>query len=110
MIGAVTLLISHGYEVQGEDDPFINLAENAVRVFGETSAQGAYFVDVVPLRMSQPSVQRIDLDMLAVQYLPEWLPGAGFKTQARQWKREILQLMDRPLEFVKTQMVSYLPG
>lgn len=110
MVGTVTLRISHGYEVREDNDPFINLAENVVQVFEKTAAQGTYLVDLIPIRMLKPGVQRINSNILVVQYLPEWFPGAGFKTQARQWKEEILQFADWPLELVKTQMVSYQVG
>lgn len=44
----------------------------------------------------------------AVQYIPEWFPGSGFKKTARLYKDTVTELVDRPFVFVKTQMVSYL--
>jgi hypothetical protein len=37
--------------------------------------------------------------------LPEWLPGAGFKKLAKQWRADLERLYDVPFEFVKAEMV-----
>ena len=33
----------------------------------------------------------------SVKYVPEWFPGAGFKRQARIWKKHADALADNPL-------------
>lgn len=43
-----------------------------------------------------------------VQYVPEWVPGAGFQTTAREWKAEVLAMVDQPHQWVKEQMVCYV--
>lgn len=40
-----------------------------------------------------------------VRYWPEWLPGGGFKTIARQWAKQLQDTVDVPFEFVKDQLV-----
>ena len=52
--GAIILMISHGYSVEENDDPFVNLVESAVHQFSECSEPGAFMVDVVPLRKPRP--------------------------------------------------------
>jgi len=42
---------------------------------------------------------------LVVKYVPEWVPGAGFQRQAREWKVLTDQVTDVPYNFVKSQMV-----
>ena len=42
-----------------------------------------------------------------VKYVPEWLPGAGFQRQAREWKAVMDQVTDVPYDFVKGQIVSH---
>ena len=44
---------------------------------------------------------------LVVKYVPEWVPGAGFQRQAREWKALMDQVNDVPYHFVKSQMVSH---
>lgn len=41
-----------------------------------------------------------------VRYVPEWLPGAGFKKLARRWNARMNEFYDKPLEFVKHQLVG----
>lgn len=42
--------------------------------------------------------------IIAVKYIPEWFPGAGFKRQARIWRRTFMDLVDRPYAFVQQQI------
>ena len=41
----------------------------------------------------------------AVALFPSWLPGMGFKRLATKWRRTITEFFDKPLMFVKSQMV-----
>lgn len=41
-----------------------------------------------------------------MRYLPDWAPGAGFKTTARQYAAVLRETADRPYEFVKRQMAE----
>ena len=47
------------------------------------------------------------LNPITVQYVPEWFPGAGFKTTARKWNAEILEMVNQPHQWVKEKMVCY---
>lgn len=42
---------------------------------------------------------------LLVKFLPDWIPGAGFKGIARSWKKYIEEVAETPHRFVKQQMV-----
>jgi hypothetical protein len=46
--GAIVLRISHGYEVQEKDDPFVALADKANGEFSIASTPGAFLVDTFP--------------------------------------------------------------
>jgi hypothetical protein len=50
-------------------------------------------------------VQAILIRVQLVKYVPEWLPGAGFKKKAREWKKLSIELRDRPFELLKAAMV-----
>lgn len=36
-----------------------------------------------------------------VKYVPEWVPGAGFKRQAREWKQVITSILEDPFHAMK---------
>lgn len=46
--GAIILRISHGYEVKENNDPFVDLADRAVDQFSQSTATGAFMVDIMP--------------------------------------------------------------
>jgi hypothetical protein len=41
-----------------------------------------------------------------VEYLPSWLPGAGFKAEALQMRRNLLNFVNEPYAWAKEQVVS----
>ncbi|KAG0703346.1 cytochrome P450 [Suillus ampliporus] len=88
--GAIILRISHGYEVNDSNDPFIDLAERVVNQFSQFTAPGAFMVDIIP----------------SLAKVPEWFPGAGFKRIAREWHKIVEDSVDEPYEFVKDQMAA----
>ncbi|KAL4071144.1 cytochrome P450 [Scleroderma yunnanense] len=79
-IGAVVLRIAYGYQVKEGSDHLVNLAEEAVGIFLKATAPGAFL------------------------YVPEWVPGAGFQKQAREWKAVMDELVDVPYNLVKSQV------
>ena len=42
---------------------------------------------------------------LVVRYVPDWLPGAKFKRQAKEWKKLVDNMVDQPFEMTKKRMV-----
>lgn len=52
---------------------------------------------LIPSRISDTS--------LTVQYLPEWVPGAGFQKKARVWKTYVNDFYEKGFKFVKHQIV-----
>ncbi|KAK0436560.1 cytochrome P450 [Armillaria borealis] len=67
--GAIILQISHGYTIQEEDDPFIELAERTMNQSSLATAPGGFLANIIPI----------------LTRVPDWLPGAGFKRTAREW-------------------------
>lgn len=43
-----------------------------------------------------------------MKYIPEWFPGAEFKTQARIWREGVMDMIDKPWEVVKERMVCFV--
>ncbi|KAL1702026.1 cytochrome P450 [Schizophyllum commune] len=93
-MAAFTILgITYGLNIRTKDDPHVLTAEAAMRSFSLTSNQGAYLVNSVP----------------ALKYVPEWVPGADFKRQAREWKAEARYMVDKPFEEVKNDELGESP-
>ncbi|KIJ38757.1 hypothetical protein M422DRAFT_33150, partial [Sphaerobolus stellatus SS14] len=69
--GAVTMDIIYGIKVQPKDDPYLKLAEDGFAVASEAANPGSFLVDTLPI----------------LKYVPEWMPGAGFKTKARNARK-----------------------
>ncbi|KIM50800.1 hypothetical protein SCLCIDRAFT_1225091 [Scleroderma citrinum Foug A] len=89
-VGSVILRMSHGYQVQDDHDRFVQSAENGLLIFGQSTIPGTFLVDVLPL----------------LRYIPEWFPGAGFKSTTRKWKEEVQEMVDQPHQWVKEQMAA----
>ncbi|GJJ15153.1 hypothetical protein Clacol_009428 [Clathrus columnatus] len=88
VIGALILEIIYGIKTLSEDDPYIGLAERALKLFGEVSAPGACLVDIIPI----------------LKYVPSWFPGAGFKTKAKVLNAELNAMATFPFAAVEDAM------
>jgi len=89
LAGGVILRTTYGYEVKDGHDDYVDLIERANSNFSTSSVPGAFMVDILPF----------------LKYLPEWLPGTGFLSLAREWKKETVKSCDVPFLFTKNQMV-----
>lgn len=49
--GSTILKIAYGYNVTSDDDPLVNIAEEAMQGFAKASEPGAFVVDRFPFRM-----------------------------------------------------------
>ncbi|KAI0267091.1 cytochrome P450 [Gloeopeniophorella convolvens] len=89
-IGAIIILITYGYEVLKNDDPFIRLVDIAMRNFSEVIRPGAYLVDAIP----------------ALKYIPSWFPGAGFKRYAAQMREDNVNMAEIPFTWAKNAIAT----
>ncbi|KAJ7491019.1 cytochrome P450 [Mycena latifolia] len=87
---AVIMKIAYGYTVSRNDDHFVALAEEHMRLGSVVGAPGKWLVDSLPF----------------LRFLPEWFPGAGFKRQAREWSEEMYSQFLQPLSWVQDQIVA----
>ncbi|KAG6860201.1 hypothetical protein C0995_014458 [Termitomyces sp. Mi166 len=90
--GALTLKVVYGYEPLDHGDKFLSLAEECVGLLANEIASGGgiWPVDIFP----------------ALQHLPTWAPGAGFKIKAARWKARMEEFVELPFEFVKDSIKS----
>ncbi|KAF9647048.1 cytochrome P450 [Thelephora ganbajun] len=88
--GAFILMLAYGYPVRPERDPLVDLVETAVHQFGQGTDPGAFLIDVIP----------------ALQYVPAWFPGAGWKRMGERFKQTLANMTDVPYRFVQEQMAA----
>ncbi len=87
--GQIILRIAYGIEVLDNDDPFIIEAEKGMHAMAVAARPGAFLVDTWP----------------SLRYVPSWVPGAGFKTWAKEANKSATAMRDAPLKFVEKAMV-----
>ncbi|GBE86410.1 Multifunctional cytochrome P450 monooxygenase af510 [Sparassis crispa] len=88
--GAIILAISFGYQVKESEDPFVNTAEAVMEEFSVASAPGAFLVDILPI----------------LQYLPEWMPGGGWKKKVAACAKNFDAMYEKPIDYVKKQLAA----
>ncbi|KXN80704.1 O-methylsterigmatocystin oxidoreductase [Leucoagaricus sp. SymC.cos] len=87
---ALIMDVSYGIRILDFDDPYIEVAEEAMGGLNEAAVPGAFLVDVLP----------------ALKHVPKWLPGAGWKRKAEGWKKTRDIFLVKPFEEVKTRMAQ----
>ena len=84
--------IIYGIDVKESDDPYISIAEEALNGLAEAGVFGVFWVDIFPL----------------LKYVPSWVPGAGFQKTAARWKAALVDMIEKPFQYVKEQLVKNL--
>ena len=93
LVGAITLRIAYGYIVQEGTDPLLTLVEGAVLSAEAVMTPGTWLVDTLPF----------------LRYLPEWIPGAGFKQVAAESRKLLLDMVNIPYGLAKKISVGDTP-
>ncbi|KAK5129264.1 hypothetical protein LTR08_003643 [Meristemomyces frigidus] len=87
----VILEMVYGYAVEPHKrDPLVDTVDEAMEQFSASAVPGKWAVDMLSF----------------LEYLPEWVPGTGFKRTARLWKQTLMSVVDDPYVFVTSQMAS----
>uniref|UniRef100_A0A0W0FVK6 Cytochrome p450 n=1 Tax=Moniliophthora roreri TaxID=221103 RepID=A0A0W0FVK6_MONRR len=86
----IILSIAYGIEVLPEDDPHVAIAEEGVRAVISAARPGAFLVESLPF----------------LKYVPSWMPGAGWKRQAKEWYRVTKSMADMPFETAKARIAQ----
>ncbi|KAH7883679.1 cytochrome P450 [Phlebopus sp. FC_14] len=87
---AIVMKMSYGHEVADEGDFFVTLADEALQGLGKAGIFGTFFVDYLPI----------------LKYIPDFMPGAGFKRQARIWRQATRAMIDKPFQMVLDRMAN----
>lgn len=61
MAGSVILKISHGYSVQEDGDPLVDMANKAMHNFSVITTPGRFLVDMVPICTLYESLRSISV-------------------------------------------------
>ncbi|KAF9560813.1 putative CyP450 monooxygenase [Agrocybe pediades] len=89
-VGSVVLNAAYGYEVQAENDFYIQLAHKAMQPLLSSVHAGHYLVDFLPF----------------LKHVPSWFPGAGFKRRAEEWAVNTRALRDIPFNTAKQAIAN----
>ncbi len=83
------LRMSHGYKPKAEGDELIRVADEATNHLNVILSPGLFAVDLLPF----------------LRYIPEWFPGGGFHTVAREWRHTLFDMTEMSYQYVLDQMV-----
>lgn len=104
------MAIAYGIETT-EDDPYIATAEHAMEAVNASLVPGAFLVDLFPIcefRFTRRfPLLAVECYGKLVKYVPEWFPGATFKTKARIWRQSVLGSLNVPWAAVRERMVCH---
>lgn len=79
----------YGYTANAKGrDPLVVLINKFMAAFNDAAVPGAWLIDVIPW----------------LKYVPDWMPGAGFKKTARVYKKLWDDVTGVPFEFSEEQM------
>ncbi|EEU40253.1 uncharacterized protein NECHADRAFT_33767 [Fusarium vanettenii 77-13-4] len=84
---AIVLQVSYGTEVPKDDDPYIQIANNAMYATGNGGAPANSIVDLIPL----------------ARHLPDWIVRDWSLRFARQWRWAIQKLHDVPFAAAQSE-------
>ncbi|KAF9451158.1 cytochrome P450 [Macrolepiota fuliginosa MF-IS2] len=104
-MGGLSLFLTYGLPVLRNHDPLIQMSEETFNASTAAIAPGRFLANIVPM----------------LKYVPEWVPGATFKTVGRQIGEQLtllkegpylntLRKMDdgtAPMSFVATSLEKY---
>jgi hypothetical protein len=103
--GSLNLSIAYGVNIESENDKFYSASEEAMAAVDIALMPGAFLVDLFPIRMCSCQRGHFSEELIAfiitVKWVPEWVPGAGFKKFARITKKSIDDSVNLPFQHVK---------
>ncbi|KAJ6570092.1 cytochrome P450 [Mycena vulgaris] len=85
VVSANMISVAYGLDVMAANDPYMKASDAGLDVINAAVMPGRFLVDSIPI----------------LKYVPAWVPGAGFKRQAAEWKKIIHEMVDLPFEAAK---------
>ncbi|CAE6479142.1 unnamed protein product [Rhizoctonia solani] len=90
MTACMILSSAYGYDVSSSNEELVKIVEAANKGLCQSALAGNFFVNVIPW----------------LQYVPSWLPGAGWKRQANKWREEKDAMLHTPFDWTRIQMTT----
>ncbi|OSX64689.1 hypothetical protein POSPLADRAFT_1134235 [Postia placenta MAD-698-R-SB12] len=90
LVAAIVFQVSHGRNITDFNDPFVKLVETTNEDFALSVRPFVYLVDSLPF----------------LKYVPDWVPGTGWKSVVKERRRTLDRLRDYPYEVVKQQLAQ----
>jgi cytochrome P450 len=98
------LKITYGYTAEPKGkDYLVDMAVRTMHEFSESTIPGKWPVDIMPF-CEYHRLYHVTSLINTVQYLPDWMPGTGFKRTAREMAAQLQKTTEQPYAFVKQQM------
>ena len=91
MAGETVIRIAYGLPCLERDDPYVAVAEKAVMPMFVAAIPGNFLVDHLPW----------------MKDIPDWLPFASFKRNAKMWREWALDMANMPYDDAKKLIVSF---
>ncbi|KAH8085480.1 cytochrome P450, partial [Cristinia sonorae] len=88
--GSIILKIVYGHDAKDGRDEFIDKVDLALAQFASVIQPGSSIVDFMPW----------------LRYIPEWMPGGGWKKTMRYYRETMDEVMTVPYEIVKARLNS----
>ncbi|KAF9522915.1 cytochrome P450 [Crepidotus variabilis] len=91
MAGDSIMSICYGLDVRTKEGAvFLNAVQVGIQAFTEAAVPGQFLVDMLSF----------------LKYVPEWMPGAGFQSKAREWRDATYSMLKLPFEASKKNITS----
>ncbi|KAJ4225447.1 hypothetical protein NW759_005142 [Fusarium solani] len=106
---AIVLQVSYGTEVPKDDDPYIQIANDAMYATGNGGAPANSIVDLVPLGKARKNphcplyVVGVTHALSTARHLPDWIVRDWSLRFARQWRWAIQKLHDVPFAAAQSE-------
>ncbi|KAJ8081611.1 hypothetical protein PM082_007457 [Marasmius tenuissimus] len=94
LTGSLIVRVTYGYEAKHHNDPVLELGEYVMSVLTHVVSPGTFLVDTIPW----------------LKYVPDWMPGAGFKKQAAKWSKLYEKFNTEPFRLTKADMANGVAG
>ncbi|KAF8921828.1 cytochrome P450 [Mucidula mucida] len=91
--GSIILRITYGYDSQGANNAYIDIADRALRYASWALIQGNFIVDYAPM----------------LKAVPSWVPFASFKSTSDAAAKLSLDLLNRPFELAENEDTIPMP-
>ncbi|KAL0064462.1 hypothetical protein AAF712_008626 [Marasmius tenuissimus] len=94
LTGSLIVRVTYGYEAKHHNDPVLELGEYVMSVLTHVVSPGTFLVDTIPW----------------LKYVPDWMPGAGFKKQAAEWSKLYEKFNTEPFRLTKADRANGVAG